>query len=179
MGIFECPACMKHVTMDYSNGMKGETCSRKCRLNNGCTTHGKSGTPIYVCWNNIRIRCDKSTCSAYKHYGAKGITYPEKWKTFEGFYEDMGDSYKEGLSLDRKDSSLNYSKENCAWIPIEINRIKDRIKTVVQLTLKGEYVDSFCSVSAAAKATGICITSIAKVARGERKKASGFLWEYR
>ncbi len=178
MGIFECPACMQHVVTDYSNGTKGETCSRKCRLLKGHTTHGMANTKIYVCWNNIRLRCNNSGHKNYKYYGGKGITYPESWSTFEGFFADMGATYKEGLTIDRKDKYLNYSKDNCQWLPMEKNRIKDRIKSVTQRTFDGDLIGSFCSTAEAERSTGFLAQSIARAARGERRHAFGYIWEY-
>lgn len=45
----------------------------------------------------------------------KGISYPKKWENFEGFYEDMGETYREGLTIDRINGTKGYSKENCRW----------------------------------------------------------------
>ncbi len=177
-GIFECPVCLLHVIQDYSNGIKGETCSRQCRLHNGCTTHGMSNTPLYVCWNNMRLRCDKIKHKSYKYYGAKGISYPEKWNTFEGFFADMGISYKEGLTIDRKNKLLNYSIDNCQWLPMEINRIKDRIKAVMQSTFSGELLATFVSTAEAARKTGFSSNGISRAARGERRHYRKFIWEY-
>jgi len=178
MGLFECPVCFKHIEKDYANGLRTETCSRSCRIDKGFTKHGMSGTVIYTCWNNIKLRCDNLTHRGYKYYGAKGITYPDKWKTFEGFFKDMGSTYKEGLTIDRKKKDLNYSKDNCQWIPMEINRIKDRIKSVIQYSMEGKFIASFPSVADASRNTGFANGSIARAARGERKHANGYIWEY-
>lgn len=59
-----------------------------------------------------------------------------------------------------------------------IPSIDSRKKVVQQLTLKGEFVKEFNSVSEAAKQTGCNKTSIAKVCRGERKSCGGFIWKY-
>ena len=46
---------------------------------------------------------------------------PKKWYNFDGFYDDMGESYIDGLSIDRIDNDLPYSKENCRWIELSEN----------------------------------------------------------
>jgi hypothetical protein len=79
--------------------------------------HGKKHSKIYTTWQNLKIRCDKQKSKSWKNYGGRGITYDNKWKTFLGFYEDMGSSYKEGLSIERIDVNGNYCLSNCIWIP--------------------------------------------------------------
>lgn len=175
--LFECPVCLKAVQKEYSNGLKTETCGKGCK-DNGCTTHSHSGTPLYICWNNIRLRCDKPSNKAYKYYGAKGISYPAEWNTFEGFFKDMGMSYREGLTIDRKDKDKDYSKANCRWVSFDVNRTKDRIKTVNQYTMDGVFVASFPSTAEAGRKTGIRNQSIARAARGDRPHGEGYIWRY-
>lgn len=38
-----------------------------------------------------------------------------EWSSFDQFYNDMKDSWKEWLSLDRIDNNWNYCKSNCRW----------------------------------------------------------------
>lgn len=72
-------------------------------------------TKFYRVWQNMKTRCDNPNYWLRNRYGARGITYDPKWKTFRGFYEDMYSLYKEGLSLDRIDNDKGYSKDNCRW----------------------------------------------------------------
>ncbi len=80
------------------------------------TTHGKGGTLIYAVWNAMVQRCHNINSVQYADYGERGITVCDRWRTFEGFYEDMGDRPFEGAMLDRKDNNLGYSKDNCQWV---------------------------------------------------------------
>ncbi len=176
-GLFECPICKNHVKKEYSNGLKSDTCGKGCK-DNGCIKHNQSGTKLYVCWNNIRLRCDNPNHCSYLSYGGKGITYPDKWKTFEGFFEDMGAHYKEGLTIDRRDPTKNYCKENCQWITRKENSTKDAVKAVKQLDLDGNFICSYGSTVAAGKATGLRKESIARAARGERPYYNKYKWEY-
>ena len=77
------------------------------------TTHGKTNTVEYIAWRNMKARCDDPNHPAYENYGGRCIGYDPRWKTFEGFYEDMGES--NGLTLDRIDVNGDYQKENCEW----------------------------------------------------------------
>lgn len=78
------------------------------------TKHNKCKTSIYNVWNGMIQRCTDIKNSRYKSYMGRGITVCDKWLTFEGFYEDMGDRPK-GMSLDRVDNNGNYCNENCKW----------------------------------------------------------------
>ncbi len=79
--------------------------------------HGMAKSKIYSTWCAMIKRCENPKDISFKNYGGKGIKVCPQWKTFVGFYKDMGGSYKEGLSIERKDNSKGYYKENCCWIP--------------------------------------------------------------
>ncbi len=65
-------------------------------------------------WRKMKHRCENPKNQRYQNYGGRGINYCEKWKTFDGFLEDMGEQ-PEDLSLDRIDNDGNYEKSNCRW----------------------------------------------------------------
>ena len=58
--------------------------------------------------------------------------FPDSWKTFQGFKQDIPDGFVEGMILVRKDLLLPFSKENTMWIE------KDQQGTMRLATLEYE-----------------------------------------
>ena len=78
--------------------------------------------------------------------------------------------------------SVNKVSNGFVWsysstFPIHIN--DNRRKVVQQITLEGEFLTEYKSVSEASKLTGCNKTSIAKVCRGERQSCGGFSWKFK
>lgn len=99
------------------------------------TTHGMHDTRIYRIWNNMKMRCINVKAPYYSEYGGRGITLCKDWEDFSLFYRDMGESYQDGLEIDRIDVDKGYCKENCRWATrAEQNRNR---RDTVRLTYKG------------------------------------------
>jgi len=76
--------------------------------------HGMYSTRTYKSWQSMKQRCDNPKDPSYPLYGGRGITYCYQWKSFETFYDEMGER-PVGCSLDRIHNDGGYYKENCRW----------------------------------------------------------------
>lgn len=78
-------------------------------------THGMARHPAYKSWQSMKNRCENTEYDGYALYGGRGITVCERWHTFECFWEDMGQTWASGLSIDREEVDGNYEPDNCRW----------------------------------------------------------------
>lgn len=121
--------CGNTINVKSTRLRKGVTrscgCIRRERAIYQNTTHGMSKTKIYMTWATMINRCANETHTSWKYYGARGITVYDRWKTFENFYEDMGD-VPEGKTLDRIDPDGHYEPANCRWATWSEQRLNQR-----------------------------------------------------
>lgn len=95
---------------------------QKGRVSNNLV-HGLTKSRFHNIWCGMRKRCSNPECHSYKWYGGKGIKVESRWESFLNFKDDMYDSYIEHVTkygdkqttIDRKDSSQDYSRDNCVW----------------------------------------------------------------
>ncbi len=106
------------------------------------TVRNTAANPLYRTWHNMKMRCNNPNVPCYKNYGGRGIKVCETWLEFHSFYEDMFDTYIEGLQLDRIDNNGNYEPNNCRWVTVKQNSsntrrskfltYRDKTRTVTQ-----------------------------------------------
>lgn len=129
--------CGKEKILRGSMLIAGNSISCGCiTRNNNSIKHGKSKSYTYNSWSSMRARCMNFMDARFPHYGGRGIKVCDSWaKSFESFYEDMGERPK-NHTIDRIDGNKGYYKENCKWSnPVE--QTLNRSETV-WLTYKGE-----------------------------------------
>lgn len=100
-----------------SCGCKAVEMIAKAKTKHGQSQSRRGGTQsrAYSCWNNLKSRAASNKTLEARKYAKRDLTVCEKWKTFEGFLEDMGECPSPGHSIDRINNDLGYSKENCRW----------------------------------------------------------------
>lgn len=116
-------------------------------------THSLSKTPTYYTWNNMVQRCTNKNNNRFDDYGGRGITVCDRWLKFESFLADMGIK-PEGMTLERNDNNLGYSKANCRWaMAYEQSRNK---RTSVLLDVDGQML----TLSEAARLRNIKVNTL-------------------
>lgn len=96
-------------------------------------------TSCRVNWSNERIqgifdsmkqRCYNTSNKSYRWYGAKGIKVCNEWMNNPKLFEEwsMNNGYSDELTIDRIESSKDYSPDNCRWVT-QINNAKYKSTT--------------------------------------------------
>lgn len=116
--ICKCGAS-KHVLASRLNSGAAKSCG--CRKAAGgwqktaAKTHGRRYSAEYSVWKGIWRRCTDQNSEHYKNYGARKIGVCEKWSSFEGFFEDMGERPSASHTIERDNNDIGYCKDNCRW----------------------------------------------------------------
>lgn len=107
------------ITASNLRGNKSKSCGcwRDERNSNDNSSHGMSGTLVYISWQRMKDRCLNPNNPKYKDYGGRGIKVYEEWLySFETFYAYVGDPPSSDHSLDRfPNNNGNYEPGNVRW----------------------------------------------------------------
>lgn len=98
------------------------------------TTHGLTGSRLYVTWKNIKSRCNDPKQESYAYYGARGIQVCEEWQSsFVTFAEwAAAHGYRDDLQIDRRDTNGHYEPGNCRFVTSRENNNNRRNTPVVE-----------------------------------------------
>lgn len=111
-----------HSTTIWRSLMSCGCAGKEKKHNTKSTKHYRR---LYNVWHAMKKRCYRKGDKHYKTYGALGIKVCKRWHKFGNFYNDMIDSYKPGLSIERIDIDKDYKPSNCTWIPL-VDQAKNR-----------------------------------------------------
>ena len=135
---------------------------------------GRRNSKTYQAWADMKQRCNNSNVRKFPIYGGLDIGYPSEWADFKAFLADMGEAPVESV-LDRKDSSRDYSKENCRWATkresqLNSSRIQlterkvQLLRALIRATRPGISLQAACRVYA--KALGVSFQAAYTAGRG-------------
>ena len=132
--------------------------------------------PWKLIYKWMKDRCDNPKDTNYKNYGGRGIKYfiteeevKELWFRDKAYEMDRP-------SIDRIDNDGNYTYDNCQFIEMEENRVKDKRKVILQYDLNGNFIREWQSISDAQHYYG---KTIIDCLRKTTKTSKGFIWKYK
>jgi hypothetical protein len=64
----------------------------------------------------MKERCYYEKHVYFARYGGRGIKVCDRWLSFDPFYADNIDRWRDGLSLDRIDNDGDYTLANTHWV---------------------------------------------------------------
>ena len=108
--------CGREIEVRVDHLMSGASRSCGCLRRELHTKHGKTKTPEYRAWLNMKKRCYFTKDTSYQRYGGRGIRVCDAWlHSFEQFLSDLGCKPGPEYSLDRIDPDRDYAPDNCRW----------------------------------------------------------------
>lgn len=124
---FNCQcSCGNLVVVSGSHLTTGHTKSCGClNTHRSNVKHSKAGSSLYKRYYAMLARCHLPDTEGYAKYGAKGITVCDAWRNSFIEFSDWAEAngYSPELSIDRKDTRLGYTPDNCRWVSMSVQAI--------------------------------------------------------
>jgi len=92
----------------------------------------------------MKERATNPEARDYQTYGAVGRGLAKEWRDFRNFYRDMFPTYRDDLTIERKDNSKGYSKENCRWATHLEQQSNKNNNRVIRYQGRGMHLAEFC-----------------------------------
>lgn len=172
---YVCKCKCGHITeVSKSNLALGK--SKSCNKG-GCKAtvriHGMSGSHLHSVWCGIKSRLNNPTGNN-KCY--EGISLFPEWQEFNNFSKwALENGYEKGLSIDRIDSSKDYSPSNCRWTDTVTQSQNRRKHSIKESSLpKGVYRRKPRNGKVLYKGTGKAPFYWIVIYKGKRHQCSGF-----
>jgi hypothetical protein len=131
-------------------------------------------------FSHIKQRCNNPKSQDYKYYGGRGIK--NKFKNADEikflWFRDKAYEMKKP-SIDRKDNDGNYELSNCRFIEFNDNRIKDKIKIVLQFDKHWNLIQEWRSFGEIKRILGFAQSNLCYCCSGKIKTAYGFIWKHK
>ena len=128
-----------------------------------------------------KARCCQIKNNRYKWYGALGIEFHLKpSETKELWVRDKAHLLNKP-SIDRKNNKGHYTFENCQFIEMVENSVKDKRKTIIQYDLNSNFIKEWLSAMEAERQLGISHQNISCAIRGKNgySQAGCFIWRFK
>jgi hypothetical protein len=118
----ECRCDCGRVIFVYAKFLRsGHTkscgCLRRDTVARLTFSHGLASSPEYKVWRGMISRCTNPRATGYhRWYGGRGVDVCEEWaKSFTAFMADMGRRPSDKHTIERRENSKGYCKDNCYW----------------------------------------------------------------
>lgn len=142
--------CGNDVNTDLSRLRSGVTSQcRPCGVKSSAKTrtrHGMTKTKEHRAWTALKDRCTNKKSKSHKWYVDRGISFCDRWLSFECFFEDMGLAPTKGHSIDRIDNDKGYSKENCRWATKDEQMNNMSTNRVIEYRGESKTLASWCKL---------------------------------
>jgi len=120
--VFKCH-CNKTFERSFSGVERGQISCKDCAKYSVSSAKHKyviKDRRLYRIWKCMNSRCHNTKDPNYSLYGGRGIYVCDEWRDsdvegFNTFYKEMGIYPTTRHSVDRRDGSKGYTKENCRW----------------------------------------------------------------
>lgn len=129
----KCSECGWESDVQIRNIRNTKKCKHKNRFQNFINSNKHwENKKLQRIFSNMLNRCYSKKDKNYRWYGEKGIKICDEWTNDYFAFEQwaLSHGYKEGLTIDRKDSNKDYCPKNCRWIS-RVNNSKYKSSTVL------------------------------------------------